>query len=148
MGRSLARLTPDLKTTLPAVADVPSKTPGRSYQVRWQGADLYQSESVLNGDGKPASGPNYKAEYVVGSGVNGYTFLLRRGNWLFEAPISYYSRSRAWDLSPGFDAYDAGFARPIRTSCLECHVGRFAPTVQDKQRFSTRRLAQRYARYL
>jgi Cytochrome c554 and c-prime len=135
MGRSLARVTPDLKMALPAAADIPSKTPGHSYHVRWQGADLYQSESIIDGNGHKASGPNYPVEYVVGSGTNGYTFLLRRDRWLFEAPVSYYSRSRTWDLSPGFDAYDAGFARPIRTSCLECHVGRFAPTAQETVSF-------------
>ena len=135
MGRSLTQLTPDLKAALPMTADIPSKVPGHSYHIHWQGTDLYQSESVLGGDGKRVNGPNYKAEYVVGAGVNGYTFLLRRGNWLFEAPISYYSRSRAWDLSPGFDAYDAGFTRPIRTSCLECHVGSFASTVQEPATF-------------
>ena len=128
-------VTPDLKTALPAAADIPSKTPGHFYHVRWQGTELYQRESVLDGDSKQASGPDYKAKYAIGSGTNGYTFLLRRGNWLFEAPISYYSRSRTWDLSPGFDAYDAGFARPIRTSCLECHVGRFAPAVQETAGF-------------
>jgi hypothetical protein len=130
MGQSFGMTSPDLRTALPGPTEIGGKSPGHSYRVYWEGADLYQSETFLDQSGTPVSGAKFSAEYIVGSGIDGYTFLFRRGNGLFEGPISYYSRTRAWDLSPGFDAYDAGFARPIRTTCLECHIGRFAPGIR------------------
>jgi hypothetical protein len=30
-----------------------------------------------------------KVSYVVGSGANGFSFIARRGDFLFEAPLSY-----------------------------------------------------------
>ncbi|MGI8960104.1 MAG: hypothetical protein ACR2IV_10165 [Bryobacteraceae bacterium] len=134
--------SPDLRAALPGPAEISNKSPGHSYRVYWEGAGLYQSESFLNENGIPVSGPKFPAEYIVGSGMNGYTFLFRRGNSLFEAPISYYSSTRTWDLSPGFDVYDAGFARPIRTTCLECHIGRFAPGIQGATSFPEQPFAE------
>src|SRR5206468_1459377 len=59
-----------------------------------------------------------------------------------EAPLSFYSRTRNWDLSPGFDAYDAGFARPATIACLECHVGRFAAGVKSGAALPTQVFAE------
>jgi Tetratricopeptide repeat/Cytochrome c554 and c-prime len=142
MGRSFGVISRDLRTGLPGATKIRSKSSEHSYRVYWEGADLYQSESFLDENGKPVSGPKFPAEYIVGSGMNGYTFLFRRGDSLFEEPISYYSRTRAWDLSPGFDAYDVGFARPIRTTCLECHIGRFAPEVRGPTTFPKQPFAE------
>jgi hypothetical protein len=130
MGRSLGEVTPDLKLALPGRSELKSSTPGHAYQVFWENGQLYQSESFLNSEGSREQGGKFRADYIVGSGTRGYTFLFRRDNRLFEAPVSFYSRTHNWDLSPGFDAYDAGFARPARIACLECHLGRFVAGVQ------------------
>jgi hypothetical protein len=127
MGRSFSAVTPHLTTLLPEKAVVESNSPGHKYHVYRDKGRLYQGETFRDKNGAQINGANFPAEYVVGSGASGYTFLFRRGDRLFEAPLSYYSSTRNWDLSPGFDAYDAGFTRPVRVACLECHIGRFAP---------------------
>jgi hypothetical protein len=66
-------------------------------------------------------------EYVVGSGENGLTFLIRRGRYLFQAPLSYYSRSGKWDFSPGYERVDLGFSRQVPEECINCHAGRASP---------------------
>jgi hypothetical protein len=142
MGQSFGGIKPDLIAALPGSATINASSPGHSYRVYSNNGRLYQSESVLLQDGQRISGAPFAAEYIVGSGVNGYTFLFRRDNRLFEAPISYYSRTRTWDLSPGFDAYDAGFARPARVACLECHIGRFGPGVQSDGSFPKQPFAE------
>ncbi len=78
----------------------------RSFQVYRDGADVYQSESATDAAGKTVFRAVYKLEFAVGSGVNGYSYAVRRGNYLFEAPLSYYARLRKWDLSPGYEFAD------------------------------------------
>jgi Flp pilus assembly protein TadD len=66
-------------------------------------------------------------DYVVGSGENGLTFLIRRGRFLFQAPLSYYSKSGKWDFSPGYEHVDLGFSREVPEECINCHAGRAVP---------------------
>jgi hypothetical protein len=96
----------------------------RSFQVYRDGADVYQSESATDAAGKTVFRAVYKLEFAVGSGVNGYSYAVRRGNYLFEAPLSYYTRLRKWDLSPGYEFADYGFNRPMVAGCVVCHSGR------------------------
>jgi hypothetical protein len=95
----------------------------RYFEVYREGDDLYQSEYQKDPDGNVVFKTTHKLEYVTGGGMNGYTYLIRRGNHLFEAPLSYYSKAGKWDLSPGYVAADAGFGRPVLEGCLACHNG-------------------------
>jgi|SRR5579872_1541646 len=99
----------------------------RSFQVFRKDADIYQSESEADGNGKIVFTTAHKLEFAVGSGVNGYTYIIRRGDSLFEAPLSYYSRTKTWELSPGYEFVDHGFNRPVAAACLACHSGRPRP---------------------
>ena len=65
--------------------------------------------------------------YAVGSGANGVTFLIRRGDYLFQAPLSFYSRTHKWDFSPGYEDADLGFGRVVPEECINCHAGRPVP---------------------
>ncbi len=96
----------------------------RSFQVYRDGADVYQSESETDAAGKTVFRAAHKLEFAVGSGVNGFSYAVRRGNYLFEAPLSYYARLGKWDLSPGYEFADYGFNRPMAAGCVVCHSGR------------------------
>ena len=61
-----------------------------------------------------------KLAYVVGAGENGYSYIIRRGDFLFQAPLSFYTKSGTWDLSPG---HELGFNRPIPLGCAAFHSG-------------------------
>lgn len=65
-----------------------------------------------------------KLEYVI---VNGAAFLVKRGDYLCEAPLSYYPRNRSWGLSPGYEHNDTAFNRPIEAGCISCPSGRPQP---------------------
>lgn len=91
----------------------------RTLRVWREGGDLYQSEAQPG-----VFETKHKLEYVVGSGVNGYTYVVRRGEHLFQAPLSYYPRAGKWDLSPGYETGDYAFSRPVAESCVVCHSGR------------------------
>ena len=103
----------------------------RSFQVYREGGEVYQSESETDTTGKIVFKTVFKLEFAIGSGINGYSYAVRRGNYIFEAPLSYYARLQKWDLSPGYELADAGFNRPMAAACLQCHSGRPQP-VRDR----------------
>jgi len=103
----------------------------RSFQVFRKDGDIYQNESETDASGGTVFTAAHKLEFAVGSGVNGYTYIVRRGDSLFEAPLSYYSRTKSWELSPGYEFVDYGFNRPVAAACLACHSARPRP-VRDR----------------
>jgi hypothetical protein len=66
-------------------------------------------------------------EWIIGTGENGFGALLRRDGYLFQAPLSYYSKAAHWDLSPGYQNGDLAFNRLIQPGCIYCHSGRPQP---------------------
>lgn len=62
-------------------------------------------------------------DYVIGSGAAGFSYLISRDRYLFQAPITWYSQKQRWDAAPGYQndpvmAWD----RPVDPSCLLCHA--------------------------
>lgn len=95
----------------------------RYFQVSRQGSKLLQSEYELGPSGSEVFRNTQEIAYVVGSGMNGLGYLVRQGNYLLEAPLSFYSKSNSWGLSPGYELGDYGFTRTVPASCLSCHSG-------------------------
>lgn len=61
--------------------------------------------------------------YFVGSGAAARSYLMDTDGFLYEAPVTYYSRSQSWSLSPGYDRYGFPFlTRAIAPACLQCHA--------------------------
>jgi hypothetical protein len=104
-------------------AHIHSDVLGRDFRVFSKDGELYQSESEER-NGATVFNAAHKLEYAIGSGENGVSFVVRRAAYLFQAPLSYYSKARKWDLSPGFEKADEGFSRPIYEACIVCHAGR------------------------
>jgi hypothetical protein len=122
MGRSMS-LSSDWKIgELPAEATLSQPGTSHTYSVAHNESGWHQSETEPG-----VFSVEHQLEYTVGSGANGLTFLIRRGNYLFQAPISYYSRTRKWDFSPGYEQVDLGFSRVVPEECINCHSGRASP---------------------
>jgi hypothetical protein len=125
MGRSLTPAREHL--SLGASAGIAAGS--RTYGVQVENGELRQTEV---GDGFETA---HALAYAIGSGVNGLSFLIARGDHLFQAPLSYYSRPGQWGLSPGYESANAGFNRPIATGCIACHSGRPQPVPQRNGQF-------------
>jgi predicted CXXCH cytochrome family protein len=97
------------------------------FQVSRQGSDLFQSEYQIDEEGKEVFRHTEKIDYVIGSGAQGTGYITQRGNYLFEAPLSYYTHAQSWALSPGYESFNYGFSRPILAECIACHSGRPQP---------------------
>ena len=122
MGRSLVPAE-DTKELVPQSGPVTVQNGKVSYEVSRRGNEIYQAEYQLDEVGKLVFKNSYRLEYAIGSGVNGISYAICRGNYLFQAPLSYYSRTGTWQLSPGYEHDNVGFSRSIAPQCLGCHSG-------------------------
>ncbi len=120
MGRSVAA---DPQGTSAATVTVRNPKINRLFDVRTLHDGFHQSEYALDGNGSETFRIEQKLAYSVGAGRNGISYLVRRGGLLFEAPLSYYTQTKTWDISPGFESLDIAFNRPILPGCLDCHTG-------------------------
>jgi len=64
--------------------------------------------------------------WFVGSGKVGRSYLFSGGDGgLFQAPVSYYSETQKWDVSPGYQRKrTVELTRAVETACLQCHTSR------------------------
>ncbi len=61
--------------------------------------------------------------HIVGSGHHTNSHFWRDGEYLFQAPLTYYTQSEKWDLPPGYETTNTGFSRKIDVECMSCHNG-------------------------
>ncbi len=112
---------------LPSPVTVFDQDLGQYFEVSRKDGNWYESQYALDASGKDLYRQTLKMDYVVGAGDNGLGFAVQRGHHLFEAPLSYYSKSRTWSFSPGYEFRNQAFARPIVAKCIGCHSGRPNP---------------------
>lgn len=124
MGRSLGSAsTSEPLIHLLGSVTIQNRRLHRSFDVSRGKDGYYQSEFEVGDDGTEVFRNRQRLEYAIGSGENGISFLVRRGDYLYEAPLTYYSRTKSWEMSPGFEDADFSFNRPILPACLACHSG-------------------------
>lgn len=95
----------------------------RYFEVFRQGQDSYEGEYEFDPNGHEIFKHIEKIAYAVGTGENGIGYVIQRRNYLFQAPIAFYTKANAWGLAPGYHSHDFGFTRPIRAACVACHSG-------------------------
>lgn len=127
MGRSMSAVTPGAIAQLPNSATVAAPQLNRYFSVSTNNGQLYESEWETGASGKDVFRETEHVEWLIGAGENGVGALVRRGSDIFEAPLTFYAKTRQWALSPGYEETDRAFTRPIDSSCIVCHSGRPNP---------------------
>jgi hypothetical protein len=131
MARSMTAITAAddaaQNALFPAPATVRSKKLHRDFEAFRQDGGFYQSEYELDENGNEVFRDTEQIAYIIGAGQNAMGYIVQKGNYLFEAPLSYYMRFHTWDLSPGYDSGDYGFLRSVPEACIICHSGRARP---------------------
>jgi hypothetical protein len=135
MGRSMSDITSSLLEKIPNSASLVDDRLHRHFDVYVEDGKLFQSEYEKGPDGKEASRETHEVDWIIGSGANGFGALLKRGDFLFEAPLSFYSKTQSWALSPGYEFGDYGFNRPILPGCIACHSGQPRSVLKGGGRF-------------
>ncbi len=98
---------------------------GFEYSVERRGDRVFHKETRKGADGRVLTENEAEARYVLGSGEQALAFLLDRDGYLFESPITWYSKEGKWDLSPGYERDNLHFERFAKPACLFCHSNRF-----------------------
>jgi len=137
MGRSMSLATPQILDKAPTSATNLQERLHRRFEVYAKDGNFYQSESGIGADGEQTFQSAHKIDWIIGAGVNGFGEILEENNYLFQAPLSFYTRPGNWAPSPGYEFTDLGFNRPITPGCIFCHSGRPNPVAGSKGEFES-----------
>jgi hypothetical protein len=135
MGRSMVEITPALLEEIPTSSTIFDPKLNRHFEIYTRNGSLYQSEYASAPGGTDIFRKTCKLEWLIGSGANGRGAIVKQGDYLFEAPLSLYSKTGRWALSPGYEFGDYGFERPILAGCITCHSGQPRPQPEGNGRF-------------
>src|SRR5581483_10136749 len=100
----------------------PFKSVGFEFAIEKRGKQIFHDEIGRAPDGREISKTSMQIHYAVGSGTHAYSYLIQRGDHLFQSPITWFTQKNSYDLSPGFTERRDRFERPIIPGCLFCHV--------------------------
>ena len=127
MGQSLAPADATHNGKLALPAHFTNAATDRRFDVFLQDGKLLQSEYAIGADGSEAFRDTRPIQWLIGAGVNGYGPVVVQDQYLFQAPLSFYTKPQTWGPSPGYESLDLGFNRPLLTGCISCHAGRANP---------------------
>ncbi|HKR31853.1 MAG TPA: hypothetical protein VJT08_15335 [Terriglobales bacterium] len=135
MGRSMTPATPASLAGVPTLASFFDQRLNRHFELFVRDGSVYESEYEMTAEAKEVFRDTRKLDWIIGAGQNAIGALVRKGDYVFEAPLSFYSNVRQWALSPGYEYADFGFTRPILPACIACHSGRPQPIVNGHGKF-------------
>jgi Flp pilus assembly protein TadD len=111
---------------------------GRRYRIFRGGGDSLIEEFLTRRDGANVYTDLRRVAYTIGSGNHARSYLVRRSHTLYQAPVTFYTGTGRWDMSPGYDtSVPVGFTRRITANCLFCHAGRTKGWNAQGERFDT-----------
>jgi tetratricopeptide (TPR) repeat protein len=113
----------------------PFDLPGRRYRVDRKGERVFHEEIRKDEQGRDLVTTQAEIAWVIGSGAQAQSFMILRGEYAFQSPISWYRREQHWDLSPGFERIEDRFERPIQPECLFCHCNSAVPVKDTLNRY-------------
>jgi TPR repeat protein len=90
------------------------------YQPYFNNDQLFIKEFRLS-NGDTTHSRTEKVSYIIGSGQHTNSHLLDINGYVHQAPITFYTQTKKWDLAPGFEQGNERFSRIISTECLTCH---------------------------
>jgi hypothetical protein len=134
MGRSLAPVSPgDGLERYPARVEKSNL----ELSVGRRGPHVFHKVVYRDPAGKPIPGLAFEAEvrFAMGSGTQGRSYLIDRDGFLFQSPISWYSKAKTWDLSPSFRQLFHNTTRPVLSRCVFCHCNQATPVAGTLNRF-------------
>ncbi len=60
-------------------------------------------------------------DYIIGSGQHTNSHIIDINGYLFQAPVTYYTQQKQWDMAPGYKGDNLRFSRILTTQCISCH---------------------------
>jgi len=123
MGQSFGHATREKSAADFTHAPVYDKDLDFYYKPLWQGDSLYVMEYRVE-EGDTTHKLLQKVDYIVGSGQHTNSHIFSKNGYLYQAPITFYTQKKQWDLAPGFEkGASSRFTRLIESECMTCHNG-------------------------
>ncbi|PYU39265.1 MAG: hypothetical protein DMG54_27450 [Acidobacteria bacterium] len=135
MGRSMTRVTPGLLANLVTSGSSYDEKLNQHFEVFVREGKLFQSQYAMEAGGNEVFRETHEIQWIIGSASNGFAGVTTNGTYLFQGPLSFYSKIGAWGLSPGYEFGNYGFNRPILAGCVACHSGQAMPVAGGNGRF-------------
>jgi len=136
MGRSLTPIAAAPPSALERNDGGPLfEAQGFQYSIEHRGGRVIHQETRRDPSGRIIARNEAEIQFVLGSGRQGFAYLVERNGFLFQSPISWYAHKGRWDLSPGYEKVNAHFDRPIKTACLFCHANQVEPVAGTVNRY-------------
>ena len=103
-----------------------------SYTPYWDNNKLFFKEFRLE-NGDTVFQRSEQIKYIVGSGQHTNSHIWESNGYLYQAPMTFYTQKRKWDLPPGFEnGNNTRFNRIIGLECMSCHNG-YPSFVQESE---------------
>ena len=94
-----------------------------SYHPYWSGEQLRFLEYRLS-EKDTIHKRDVPISYIVGSGQHTNSHMWSVNGYVYQAPMTFYTQKKQWDLPPGFENGDnSRFSRLIGLECMTCHNG-------------------------
>ncbi|MEX2401128.1 MAG: tetratricopeptide repeat protein, partial [Rhodothermales bacterium] len=121
MARSVHLLTPE--NTVEDFDAEPVYEAGSDlyYRAFERDGRFFQEEYRVNDDGVKTHSLVREMELVVGSGTAARAYVTVENGWHYALPLTWYARDQRWAMSPGYEARNLRFSRPITNRCMGCH---------------------------
>lgn len=124
MSRSAHRVTPGSRGIPNDGEAVFETAAGRVHGVSWDADQMRHFEAYRDAAGTMNMLQSVPIDFSIGSGERGYSYLTQHGQTLYMSPLTWYTESQQWDLSPGYDPQDhPRFSRRVSDGCVTCHIG-------------------------
>ena len=99
------------------------------FTVERRGDKVWHRQERLGPEDTVLASAKVEAQYAIGSGRRGHSYLTARGGFLFQTPIGWFSQQKIWDLSAGLRS---GALRPVVAGCVFCHAGGARPVADSE----------------
>ncbi len=121
MGRSFDKATPEkTDATFGDHAVVYDEVSDLHYKPFFADSTMYVLEYRLSG-GDTVHKRIEEIDYIVGSGQHTNSHIVDINGYIYQAPITFYTQERKWDMAPGFRGDNIRFDRLLTSECLTCH---------------------------
>jgi hypothetical protein len=128
MGRSLAPIgEASVTRSQEGAGQTLFESQGLQYSIEHRNGHVFHQETRRDASGRIVARTEAEVPFVIGSGRQGTAYLIEHDGFLFQSPMTWYSRKQRWGLSPGFETFNYHFDRPIQRHCLFCHANRVEP---------------------
>jgi cytochrome c-type biogenesis protein CcmH/NrfG len=138
MGRSAAYVSgPGPGERFDRSTKNPFEALGLEFHVEPRGQHVVHQE--IRRDAKHAVVTTLEADVLmeIGSGTQGRSYVINRDGYFFQSPISWFTDTHSWGLSPGFGELAIHFRRPVTVQCLFCHIDQITPLANRNGGYAT-----------